>query len=551
MGQTLAIMYGEATSLSWWSSAMQGQKLDRLHFQWEVGVSPLKMLHRLRFQGWFSIAGIAFMTFVGLEALIQTASSTTSVILSYQAQFNTTIPNAFPAGLSGILASEHHGTLDTAYFTPTFLQVLQNYTAQSPIAMEVDGCSSTASESCGFNVQGLGFQYDCTASRLTTQPSNGTSRNTLFEVYFDLEAATRERGTVPASGGWKINLNTAWKDSINSSGSVLTVRNCSLTPALVEYSVNVTAQKVILQPPRSAVNWTSNSTADQTSTLLTDKVTKLLPLLEYDQNTTNFGAEFEFGLGTYSTMGGIALAFQSIFGSSVSAKQDPTNPKGAILTVQGAFVAPYAQFPAGTDNEKVFTNTFASPMDQLMSNIRDMMFRTSMVVAQNNVTDWIWRNDTVDSAETRLNAVPTNNRPVSNITAPGRIQRTQIVYTTDKTVLGAGIGLMFLALLLMLPLYWGYWRLGREVSMSPLEIAKALHYSTIKDPETDALVPYSLLDVKEQPDQPRQYASNLSGHELVKFLGKVDVRYGEVSPNVLGIGLSDFTSAARRDEKYI
>ena len=103
---------------------------------------------------------------------------------------------------------------------------------------------------------------------------------------------------------------------------------------------------------------------------------------------------------------------------------------------------------------------------------------------------------------------------------------------------------MLFVILAILPLYWGFWRLGRTVSMSPLEVAKALHYSTITDSQTGSKEAYSVLDAKSQ------LGSNFSDDELVKLLGNTKVKYGEVAPHVPGMGLSEHTNMARNDWYY-
>ncbi|KAH0829940.1 hypothetical protein FOPE_10444 [Fonsecaea pedrosoi] len=83
--------------------------------------------------------------------------------------------------------------------------------------------------------------------------------------------------------------------------------------------------------------------------------------------------------------------------------------------------------------------------------------------------------------------------------------------------------------------YDGYWLLGRKISLSPFEVAEALHYSTTVDERTGTRVPYSVLDIDygERPDWAPQSSSNVSADELVKILRSRKVRCGEVAPNIL------------------
>lgn len=114
-------------------------------------------------------------------------------------------------------------------------------------------------------------------------------------------------------------------------------------------------------------------------------------------------------------------------------------------------------------------------------------------------------------------------------------------------MLGIGLGLMLVAVLAILPLFWGFWRLGRDVSMSPFEVAKALHTAT--DQQNGTTQGHSVLDLKVETDQ-THVGSNLPVSKLVAALGETKVRYGEVAPNVLGLGLDERTERARRGWRY-
>lgn len=210
MGQALAIMFAEAVAVSWWVDALKGQTLDLLHFQWDVGQTPLRMVLRWpRVWGWVCIAVTAF---AGLETLLQTASSSTTVLSSYEANMTATVTNALPAGFSEVIAETGHDSFDTVYCTSPFVRVLQNYTLQSPIHLDIDGCRSIPNTWCSITLLGVGFQYTCMASR------NGTDYfdripPLIFQVDFE-------------KGPWSIILNASWKDTPGSTG-------------LVEYSANV------------------------------------------------------------------------------------------------------------------------------------------------------------------------------------------------------------------------------------------------------------------------------------------------------------------------
>jgi Protein of unknown function (DUF3176) len=527
-GKALAAMFTEAVAVSWWVDALRGQTLNHLHFRWEVGQSIVSILRR-RLWSWICVASIAFTAFSGLEALLQEASSSTTILSTSSANMTAALANALPAGFSGVIAAISHDIFGTVYLTPSFIQILQTYTTQSPIYLDLDGCPSTSNVSCATTLTGVGFQYTCKASRSGLQTpfsSNNNSAvqptNTVFQVDFQ-------------DGDWSIILNTSWQDTKGYTGLVVANRSCTLVPALVEYPVNVTQRTVTLRSPTSTVNWTADSTGMDENSLQVDKVLKILPMPDYDKP--------ERLSGSHSTLGGISLAFSTLFDSSINLESDITN-YGADVSVQGAFAVPYAQFPQGTTNEDFLNNTYSSPMDELLADIRDIMFRSSVAIVEHKVADYVWTDGTF------LQDAQGSNVPSQNITNSGEYRIYHTVYKTNTLILRIVVGLMVVALLAIMPLFWGFWRLGRKVSMSPLELAKALHYSTITDTQTGAVEAHSVLDVKGHRDRLPQFGSNVPADDLVKLLGKTKVKYGEVAPDILGMGLSEHTRTARKGWRY-
>lgn len=529
----LAVVFAEAVAISWWVDAMNGQTLHQLHFRWEVSQSLLYLFARKQLWGWICVASIAFTAFTALETLLQSASSTTTVLATIPSNMSAVLADALPAGFSGVIAAVGHDTFGVQYWTPTFVEVIQNYTAQSPIHLDLDGCAPTSNVSCATTLHGVGFQWDCTTGRSDLldpiyERANDSaviqSTNVVFSVDFTGE-----------NGAWAMNMSTLWQDRTSGGGlaNVLANCNCTLIPAQVEYPVNVTQNVVTLQPANAALNMDKISAGVDTSSFLVDKVLSVLPMPAYDipQQENPLSTA-----GTHSTLGGISLAFKSLFISEITLKEDITN-FGADLEVSGTFAAPYAQFTLGTSNADYLNNTYSSPMPELLSKIRDIMFRSSLMVAQQNIQDYTWVGNST-GLDNRNGSVP-----IKTVVNPGTYNIYHTVYHTNRKMLAIGLSLMLVAVLAILPLFWGFWYLGREVTMSPLEIAKALQSGTEQQKTSQG---NGVLDVKTAPI----IGSNLPVAQLVKSLGDTRVRYGEVAPNVLGLGLSENTERARKGWRY-
>jgi hypothetical protein len=128
--------------------------------------------------------------------------------------------------------------------------------------------------------------------------------------------------------------------------------------------------------------------------------------------------------------------------------------------------------------------SFSDPTNYIINNMRDIAFRIALQAAKDDAT-------------------ASNATQTVNYTG----KRARTVYATDFRFVAAATALNILTIIAISMTYWGWWALGRAVSLSPLEIAKAFDASLLQD--TD---------------------SNATAHQLLEHLKRKDftVRYGEV-----------------------
>ena len=561
-GKALAVMFTEAITISWWVAALEEESLHRLHSHWQAGQSIFDALSKPRFFGWVVVASITFTAFTGLETLLQNASSSTTILSTYPTNFTATLASALPDGFSGIYAGIAHDGSEISYLTPQFAQILQDFTAKVPMKLDLQGCETTSNVSCTTNVTGVGFSYTCQSERLSLLPliveTNNTvtePSNTFFNVGFDWSI-------------WQISLTTLWKDQSDYTGDVVISQNCSLVPALVSYPVNVSQNEVTLQPSGHIINWTANHAEIDPTSQQVDPVIKVLPIPSLDAPYADM-PDLSISPGTYSTLGGIYLALDKLYTSSIWIQDDITY--AADIHVEGPFAYSFALFDNGVEVNTFANNTFTSPMPQLLANIREIMLRSSLAIVQRQIGNYALNNGTFHLGSNDSNVTSTY---------PGQRQIYHSVYKTDRTILTIAISLMTLAVIAMLPLYHGYWRLGRKVSLSPLELAKALHNTPSssssnptkpstgggggrgvgeEDQSTEFQDQYqhqqmqpqssSVLDVN-RPGRLPQDGSNYEIKELLKLLGNVRVRYGEIAPGELGFGHVGSVTGPKEGTRY-
>jgi hypothetical protein len=92
-----------------------------------------------------------------------------------------------------------------------------------------------------------------------------------------------------------------------------------------------------------------------------------------------------------------------------------------------------------------------------------------------------------------------------------------VVYHTTWSIAAAAIAVSILGVVSTLPLYWGWWRLGRSVTLSPLEIAKAFGAPLLSGVN-----------------------SNATAEEMAMQTGNLAVRYGtvKVSPDARDLSVA-------------
>jgi hypothetical protein len=136
------------------------------------------------------------------------------------------------------------------------------------------------------------------------------------------------------------------------------------------------------------------------------------------------------------------------------------------------------QFMVNTENQ-----TFSDPTDYMINQMRQIAFRTSLQAAKDNAT-------------------------ASNATQTIRYGGTSAVtiYKTDFTLIGIASALNLLTIMAIIPIYRGWWELGRKFSLSPLEIARAFDAPLLRKAE-----------------------SNATWREIARKVGNRNVTYGEIA----------------------
>jgi hypothetical protein len=304
-----------------------------------------------------------------------------------------------------------------------------------------------------------------TAIQLNYTGCNGVCNTTLQAAGFDVHCSHSTQpyniseysaGTSYGMGSTNITFNndgydglirvqTAFKSTPGCIGN-LAVADCQYNIAQVNYPVQVSNGTVELLPRPTDANDTI-------------KVWQLYQEVH--------------GLGQWpSTLGGIYSVAYNKYESSSSFYID-----GTPLSLMYSGSIPIQYLVANSSTLGTCDMYWTDPTPDIIAGIRELGFRTA-IAATNSTTD-----QTFEATEIAI------------------VQ----VYVSHYHYLGGALLVMFLGVVLVFPTFLGWWQLGRKMSFSPIEIAKAFNAPLLAE-----------------------FRSNSEMKKILKEAGGLDVVYGEV-----------------------
>ena len=228
----------------------------------------------------------------------------------------------------------------------------------------------------------------------------------------------------------KINLVTAFA-KIESCVGVLYMTMCTLESAIGEYDVTIDNSVITLQETR-IIAVANNTKVDHTW----NNITSSYP----------------------STLGGIVTSAQNRFESWV---MDFVS-QGQVHTAMVGNTPNKFLLVESNTGEKC--HSYVDPKDTIVQYLNELMFIVGAVAAQEDPS----------YLKSRLDPGVSSN--TTNIIT-GHHHGNHNIFQTNLRWFAAAAAVEVFCIALMLPTYFGFWRLGRPVSFSPLEIAKVCFYS--------------------------------------------------------------------------
>jgi hypothetical protein len=194
-----------------------------------------------------------------------------------------------------------------------------------------------------------------------------------------------------------------------------------------------------------------------------------------------WGGSFADVITTSSVIGGFGFYLDSLFGSSstLNFTVDANGSSEWNLVSTGMYANQYMDLGAN-DWVMQASTSWNDSINDMLQTIKQLAFRTAVQVAQQNP----------DPAFAQ------------NVAYTGTKSTT--VYKSNYSLMAVAVAINFLGLLAILPVYYGWWELGRNTSLSPLETGLAFGAPLLRD-----------LD------------GNATARQILERVGERRVKYGE------------------------
>lgn len=372
--------------------------------------------------------------------------------VTLHAMLSPEIPNGFsgtsnPASLLGTIGN---GTYYDQSMSPEFANQIRDYSTSGQIASPVKGCPgictatlqapALALSSCQSSTVPYDYRRVFNASKPGITLANGQLNNSALSIPEDMVISNlfyEDQNYIGVSaflvtfelwhdaGHEYVVLTVGRAQSNDTCATTYNSTTCNLRSAVAEYDVVIKSGNLSFATPAnqarilSLANNTDNKLSPASRTVLST-LTGITEWLSLQYAIT------EYRVGDFSENQNCAID------DNVFSFQHESGDGSCV--------------------------NYTDPFDTIMQGANELMFQTGIWAAQ------------------ALNASQLHSRLddslSSNQTFQGAVQGTHNIFKTDSWFFVAAAVLQLACIVQTIPSYWGWWRLGREISFSPLEIAK-------------------------------------------------------------------------------
>lgn len=475
----LITLIAQGLAIAWWRKAMRGSSLKTLHYNHAYSYSFYAIITSGRHFNIIALAALMTKFAVIDSTLFQKATRTEITQQKDYTNASVTgwIETKWLPNSGGIPGDEGNiKTVDAAWASvvEAYLGKIANGKVHDLLEDKASFFGCPYRQECAGFMNGLGFAYNCSTS--------------VENVDYGLQRQSQQGGVSASYPMWDISFNSSWANETKPYASImldmlyvdshsgttqgscpgtLTRRTCEIRPAVVRYPVTVmTPSKEELQGRNIVVHikffeddkvWPISTPLNDTEQIDHLKVLEYADLVEHFNET--------------STIGALTYVFNNLYSSSANL----TFQTGWDIQARGG--SAQTTFFADTDmqdNGRCWYHIDKpgkdDPTVELLRKMNTLSFVSALYlkgapsIGVDNRTAAGMASQTVDTA------------------VGGIVEQ----YVTSFVYVGGAIAATFVTVLLVLPVYWGFWQLGRKVTLGPLEISNAFGAPIITPEKTMA-----------------------------------------------------------------
>ncbi|KAI5362810.1 hypothetical protein Slin15195_G101910 [Septoria linicola] len=487
------IAISNGIAIAWWRKTLHGSTIEQLNRSWLFSSSVKDVVLGAKYFNFIALAALAAKLTIIDGALLQKSYGTEiradkPVEVQVLGYANETIP------MTGRVAGRE---FRPALLAKNFNDDLKVWAQGGGLLPNIyTGCDGL----CFLGVPGAGFEFDCAApeqvnidygvqlpnataalSNCTAQ-ADGTFNTTecqqaqqnfsaeLFHLTFTAVYDNSE-----ANYSW-INMSIVSTNATTTGDTcpgTSTRQICKLRPAIIDYPVRIENFKDSHSVRSMSLgvdpNKQDNSTFKQFDTV--KKQQNGFNIISYNDVHEDFVSN---GLDTRTRVGGVALGLETYLGGRASMTYGGVN--GYALEQTGN-AAVYLDNDLGTQQGRLQTSNecgfqYVNPMEeQHLDKKLELLdpegnYDVPSIVGKINQIMFSLALDISNEDDDKDVVGGTRNRTAT-------LYRDTIHYKIDENYMWGAFATIILCIFCVLPVYWGYWQLGRNVTLGPFEIAAA------------------------------------------------------------------------------
>ncbi|USW46959.1 hypothetical protein Slin15195_G002780 [Septoria linicola] len=542
-----ATAIANGVAIAWWRKTLHGATIQQLNRSWQFSSSIKDVVFGAKYFNFIALAAVTSKLIIIDAALFQRAIVTEIRPLDLGPNWNVTgyANTSFP--LTGRTSGPRGGeTQGQGLLASNFNDNLKIWNQGGGL---LPNAYSNCNGTCYLTVPGAGFEFDCEepkivpfdaglqvtgafdALRLLTQGLNVASSD--LDDFNCTSLADNFNRTLcqniqPKRDAWLFHVGFApvWSNestvhpwtyinmtvrySVASTanetscpGSIYS-QSCTLRPAVIEYPVKI----------QNATNGITGMSLNVDGNFYENATFRNYNLTLKQQNgfkVLNYSEIYENPKGGDRThLGGVAEGLEMYLGGNASIHYGdegyhlvqrgnaPTYLRNDMGVQEGVdnsaaqcgfqYSDPMSTTDTGGWAAKDTSHRFDVP--SLVGKINQIMFATSV--------------DISDGDKDKDVAAGT-------LTRQARLYRDEIFYRTNRPFMWGALASMLFCVFCVLPVYWGYWQLGRSVSLGPFEIAAAFRAPNLQH---DSHAPDVKSLIREVGDRRVQFGAIVTGDDV-------------------------------------